>query len=75
MSDQLIYEISTNVDKAKDTLASLYYEIGSNMLVNPFPHINAFRRLCSRRLFENIVAKEEIAQNVQFLLLPQCFPL
>ena len=25
--------------------------------------------------FENIVSKEEIAQNVQFLLLPQCFPL
>ena len=43
--------------------------------VNPFPHINAFGRLCSRRLFENIVTKEEIAQNVQFLLLPQCFPL
>ena len=41
---------------------------------NPFPHINAFGRLCCRRLFENIVTKEEIAQNVQFLLLPQCFP-
>ena len=25
--------------------------------------------------FENIVTKEEIAQNEQFLLLPQCFPL
>ena len=25
--------------------------------------------------FQNIVAKEEIAQNEQFLLLPQCFPL
>ena len=24
-------------------------------------------------LFENIVTKEEIAQNEQFLLLPQCF--
>ena len=43
--------------------------------VNPFPYINTFGRLCSRRLFENIVTKEEIAQNVQFLLLPQCFPL
>ena len=42
---------------------------------NPFPHIDAFRLLCSRRLFENIVRKEEIAQNKQFLLLPQCFPL
>ena len=28
-----------------------------------------------RQLFENIVTKEEIAQNEQFLLLPQCFPL
>ena len=44
-------------------------------LFNPFPHIDAFWRLCSRRRFENIVTKEEIAQNVQFLLLPQCFPL
>ena len=42
---------------------------------NPFPHIDAFWRLSSRRLFENIVTKEEIAQNVQFLLLPQCFPI
>ena len=27
-----------------------------------------------RRHFENIVTKEEIAHNVQFLLLSQCFP-
>ena len=56
---------------------------------NPFPHIDAFWRLCSRRLFENIVTKEEIAQNMQkvenivaegeiarsvpFLLLSLCF--
>ena len=43
--------------------------------VNPFPHIDAFWCLCSRWLFKNIVTKEEIAQNKQFLLLPQCFPL
>ena len=42
---------------------------------NPFPHIDAFLHLCSRQLFENTVTKEEIAQNEQFLLLPQCFPL
>ena len=42
---------------------------------NPFPHTNASWRLCSRRIFENIVTKEEIAQNEQFLPLPQCFPL
>ena len=40
---------------------------------NPFPQIDTFWRLRSRRLFENIVTKEEIALNVQFLLLPQCF--
>ena len=43
--------------------------------VNPFPHTDAFWRLRSRQLFENTVTKEEIAQNEQFLLLPQCFPL
>ena len=43
--------------------------------LNPFPLVDAFWRLCSRRLFENIVTKEEIAQNEQFLLLPQSFPL
>ena len=45
------------------------------IIFNPFPHIDTFWRLCSRRLFENIVTKEEIAQNMQFLLLPQCFQL
>ena len=30
---------------------------------------------CYRQLFENIVTKEEIVQNEQFLLFPQCFPL
>ena len=44
-------------------------------LINPLPNIDAFWRLCSRQSFENIVTKEEIAQNEQFLLLPQCFPL
>ena len=44
-------------------------------MLNPFPHIDAFGCLCSRQLFENILTKEEIAQNKQFLLLPQCFPL
>ena len=43
--------------------------------INNFPHIYALWRFCSRRLFENIVTTEEIAQNVQYLLLPQCFPL
>ena len=31
--------------------------------INPLPHIEAFWHLCSRLLFENIVTKEEIAQN------------
>ena len=46
-----------------------------SVIINHSPHKNAFGRLCSRRLFKNIVTKEEIAQNVQFLLFPQCFPL
>ena len=40
-------------------------KIGQNYF-NPFPHIDAFWRLCSRQIFENIVTKEEIAQNVHF---------
>ena len=34
-----------------------------------------FLGLCSRRLFENMVKKEEIAQNVHILVLSQCLPL
>ena len=47
----------------------------TSLMFNPFPHIGAFWCLCSRLLFKNIVTKEEIAQNKQFLLLPQYFPL
>ena len=43
--------------------------------VNPFPHKDSFWRLCSRRLCTNMVTKEEIAKNEQFLLLSQCFQL
>ena len=35
-------------------------------LLNPFPHIDAFWRLCSRQLFEYIVTKEEIAFATMF---------
>ena len=31
------------------------------LTLNPFPHIDAFWRLGSRRLFENVLTKEEIA--------------
>ena len=47
----------------------------SRYLPNTFPHIDAFCRLCSRWFFVNIVTKEEIAQNVQFLHMSQCFQL
>ena len=53
-------------------LWTLKYRGISKYPIFPFPHIEAFWRLCSRRLFENIVTKEEIAQNKQCLLLPQC---
>ena len=50
---------------------------GSNTLVGELAAfmglVNPFQRLCSRRIFENIVTKEEIAQYEQFLLLPPCF--
>ena len=52
-----------------------FLEFVTSISINPFPHIDTFWRLCSRQLFENIVTKEEIAQNEQFLLLPQCFPI
>ena len=29
----------------------------NDSIINPFPHIDAFWRLCSRQLFENIVGK------------------
>ena len=44
-------------------------------ICNPFHHIDAFWRLGSWKLFENIATLEKIAQNKQFFLLPQCFPL
>ena len=65
----------TSVSFLHTCVKGLTYSISSCLLINPFPHINAFWRLWSRQLFENIVTKEEIAQNVQFLLLSQCFPL
>ena len=39
------------------------------MTLNPFPHIDSFWRLCSRRLFENMLRKEEIAQNEHFVTM------
>ena len=44
-------------------------------VVLTLPHIDASCCLCGRRLFENIVTKEEINQNKLFLLLQQCLPL
>ena len=37
--------------------------------------MDAFWRLCNRRLFENMTTKEEIAQNEHFLHLSACFQL
>ena len=55
------------------SLAPLKSYFSMDCLINPFP--DAFRRLFSRRFFENIVTREEIAQDEQFLLLPQYFQL
>ena len=43
--------------------ASTYIMKPSIFGVNPFPHIDAFWRLCSRRPFANMATKEEIAQT------------
>ena len=39
---------------------------------NPFPNKPWFKRL-HNKFFQNIVEKEEIACNKQFLLFPKCF--
>ena len=69
---------NVNIDISTDKRTTNYPLLPRCMLfclLNPFPHIDTFWRLCCRRLFENIVTKEKIAQNKQFLLLPQCFLL
>ena len=42
--------------------------------VNPLLHKNSMMHQ-QQTAFENIVGKEEIARNEQFLLFPQCFLL
>ena len=75
------YSFPTYIKTAPNTInfQNVYAKIWDikqieSFIINPLPHIDAFWRLCSRGLFKNIVTKEEIAQNKQFLLLPQCFP-
>ena len=41
----------------------------------PFPSCNRFLMPLQQTIFENSVAKEEIAHDEQFLLLPQCVHL
>ena len=43
--------------------------------VNPLLHRYSFQTYQQQTAFENIVGKEEIARNEQFLLFPQCFLL
>ena len=45
---------------------------GTN-IVKPFPTYRRMLANLQQTTFENILTKEEIAQNEQFLLLPQCF--
>ena len=67
----------------KQTVIDLLYVILFDCMVfftdfnnlNHSPHIDTFWRLCSRWLFKNMVTKEEIAQNKQFILLSPCFQL
>ena len=39
-----------------------------------WPTANVAKNQTVNKSFENIVGKEEIAHNKQFLLFPQCFP-
>ena len=47
----------------------------SSLILKPFPTCRRTLMHLQQTTFENIVAKEEIAQNKQFLLMPQCFQL
>ena len=72
-----LLQIRSMLGKDKRNLSGFMpsrHGLGDTLFI-PFPHIDAFWRLCSRRLFENIVTKGEIAQSEQFHLLPQYFPL
>ena len=84
----LSYRITTSLPDSIVSLGFSYFPYGTIRLrfktlrtewrlffVYHFPHIDAFWGLCSRRLFENMVTKEEIAQNEQFLLWSPCFYL
>ena len=56
------------------------HETGSSKLIGisksgPVNYDHTYGFTFSGRLFENIMTKEEIVQNEQFPLLPQCFPL
>ena len=76
-SRQLWKYLGKNMNNVFSWMYNYWIELKSLWAISPFnplPHIDAFWRLCNRLLFENIVTKEEIAQNVQFLLLTQCFP-
>ena len=42
----------------------LYY---FTLFFNPFTHIDAFWRLCSWQLFENMATKEEIALGIKYV--------
>ena len=46
-----------NLHKLRDTSHNLVQVVLDSVYLNPFPHIDAFWRLCSRQLFENIVTK------------------
>ena len=54
---------------------SFSHNVFKNLLFNPLLHRYSFQCINTRQFFENIVGKEEIARNEQFLLFPQCFLL
>ena len=49
---------------AIDWMAGVGINLLAELVVTPFPHLDAFWCLCSRRFFENMATKEEICHHV-----------
>ena len=58
------------IQKEHLLVSDIYFVICKRF--NPFPNKPLFLRVCSQSLLKTLW-EEEIAQNKQFLLFPQCF--
>ena len=67
-TDTRLEKWSLCVSLCKNIKDTIYYKLNCTLL-NPFPHIDAFCRLCSRQLFENIVTNLLVANNASKIRL------